>query len=615
VRSSEHLASASGAQEPTAVALTTDVSTTATARQRTQVSEARPRTWADPRGAWFVLAVIMLGTGAWMLYLTRGGTFHYDEWNFVMNRRGHSLDTFFLPHNDHIAALPVFLFKTLFETVGLAHYWPYQLMPIVLHLVCALLIYVLARTRLGEWWALVPAGLVVFFGAGANTILWPFQIGFLIPLAAFLGALLLVELDNRPADVVAAILLTAGVSSSGMGVPMAAGIAVYLLLEPRRFLRALGVVGIPLLLYLVWDQRYGVSQYSWGTVPDVPRMVVDHLAANLAALTGLPEQFGPALAIVFVLGVAAHVLLDAPLTRRLAAAATALLALFAVLSLFRPGLVGDRYLYPGGVLLILVLVELAAGYVPRRPSARVAAVGATALVLVLSSQLASFLDAGRYFRDWAGFVSTSLGALELARNRVEPTFRPDPVRAPDVSADQYFDVTEEFGSPAASPEEILRRPEDARANADGVLAAALRLDLRPAGPPTTLGPIPRPVAQSLGVGEPKAGCLEFKPFAPRSSVEVRVPAAGLWLRPREGANAEVRLRRFGDSYPQGDEPPGRERFAGFVFGNRDFIKPAVLRPPDATGTSLVIPRDRAPSAPWYAQLTTDQLLEACAIGS
>ena len=64
-----------------------------------------------------------------------------------------------------------------------------------------------------------------------------------------------------------------------------------------------------------------------------------------------------------------------------------------------------------------------------------------------------------------------------------------------------------------------------------------------------------------------------------------------------------------------DEPPGRERFASFVVLDRDFIKPTVLRPPDAAGSSLVIPRDRAPTVPWYALVTTDQLLEACASGT
>jgi hypothetical protein len=49
-----------------------------------------------------------------MMYITRGGTFQYDEWDFVLNRRGHGLDTFLRPHNDHLAAVPGFIFKTLF---------------------------------------------------------------------------------------------------------------------------------------------------------------------------------------------------------------------------------------------------------------------------------------------------------------------------------------------------------------------------------------------------------------------------------------------------------------------------------------------------------------------
>ncbi len=587
-------------------------------RKRPGAYRVRATKPTDPRLARAVLAAMLLLAGGWMLYITRGGTFHYDEWNFVVNRRGHSLDTFLRPHNDHLVALPVLIFKTLFATVGLTRYWPYQLMPIVIHLVCALLIYVLARRRLGEWWALVPSGLAVFFGAAWDDILWPFQIGFIIPVAAFLAAMLLLDRRDISGDVAAAILVAAALASSGVGVSMSVGVATYLAFGPNRLLRLAGVVGIPLALYLAWNSHYGVARFSWDEVPDVPRRVVDDVAANLAAVFGLSPRFGPVLTVLLAVAVGLHVLKNRPITPTSAAAFTAAIVYYAGLAIFRPGLFGGRYLYPGGVLLILTLVELVPGsVVPRRLTARGIGVFALASAVVLLGQIGLFLDGGRFFRDWARFVSTSLGALEVARDHVDPAFRPDPVRAPDVYAAKYFDTTKDYGSPADSPSEIMHRPEDARENADNVLSAALRLGLTPAARPKEPGPIPQAGVPSGGKVQTAAGCLKLEPQGIRSALEIRVPTAGIWLRPEQGANTEVRLRRFGAAYPPADEPPGRSLFKSFVIQalGRDFIKPTVVRPPDGSGSSIVIPADRAPGIPWYAQITADRATEICALGA
>jgi hypothetical protein len=480
------------------------------------------------------------------------------------------------------------------------------------------LIYVLARRRLGEWWALVPSGLVVFFGAAWDDILSPFQIGFIIPVAAFLAAILLVERRDIPGDVAAAILVAAALASSGVGVSMSVGVAAYLAFGPNRLLRLAGVVGIPLALYLAWNSHYGVAGFSWDEVPEVPRRVLDDIAGNLAAVFGLTEEFGPVLAVLFAVALGLYVLKNRPITPTLASAFTAAIVYYAGLAIFRPGLFGGRYLYPGGVLLILTLVELVpASVVPRRLTARGIGVLALASAVVLVSQIGLFLDGGRFFRDWARFVSTSLGALEVARDHVDPAFRPDPVRAPDVYAAKYFDTTKDFGSPADSPSEIMRRPEDARENADNVLAAALRLGLKPASRPKKPGPIPQAGMPSGGKVQTAAGCLRLEPQGIRSGVEIRVPKAGIWLRAEQGANTEVRLRRFGAAYPRADEPPGRSLFKSFVIPvlGRDFIKPTVMRPPDGTGSSIVIPADRAPGIPWYIQITADRATELCTLGA
>jgi hypothetical protein len=569
----------------------------------------------EPRLAWAVLGVMMLTAGGWMLYLTRGTTFHYDEWSVVLHRRGHSLEAFFRPHNEHITALPAFIFKGLFEIVGLATYWPYQLLPITVHLVCALLIYLFARRRAGEWWALIPAGLVISFGSAWEDILWPFQIGYMIPVATFLGAVLLLGRDGLLAEICAAILVTAGVLSSSFGVPLAIGVAASILFGPRRIARLAGVVGIPLALYLLWNHYYGVARISWAGIPDVPRLVLDLVGATLAAIFGISSQFGPILAALFAVALVLHVLRNRPLTPALAGALTGAFAAFALMALFRPNLLVSRYYYPAGVLLILALVELAPARLPSRVTARGIGVGVAAAGIVLVGQIGYFLDGGKFFRDWARFVPTSLGALELARDHVDPSFTADPVRAPDVDAASYFATTKDFGSPADSPAEIMRRPEDARQNADSVLFAALRIGMVPAERPAEPGTPPEITAPAGSTARPRGGCLRLGGRTPRSSVEIRLPAPGIWLRSEVSANAEVRFRRFGATYPVGDQPPGQGLFAAYVIPpERVFLGVPLLRIPDAEGQSIVVPRDRAPDTPWYAQITTDQPVVVCSLG-
>jgi hypothetical protein len=197
---------------------------------------------------------------------------------------------------------------------------------------------------------------------------------------------------------------------------------------------------------------------------------------------------------------------------------------------------------------------------------------------------------------------------------VDPTFVPDPVRAPDVDAAHYFATTKDFGSPADSPAEIMRRPEDARQNADSVLSAALRIGMVPAKRPAEPGDPPEITASPGSTTQTRDGCLSLKGRTPRSSVEIRMPTAGIWLRSEVGANAEVRFRRFAATYAFADQPPGQALFAAYVIPpDRVFIRVPLLSIPDTRGRSIVVPRDRAPDIPWYAQITIDRPVAICTL--
>jgi hypothetical protein len=120
----------------------------------------------------------LLAVGFVVLMLAgRHLTFFFDEWNFILDRRGGSLGSFLDPHNGHIVLFEVSIYKALLATVGLRHYWPYQAINTLLHLACVALLFILARRRVSGWTALGLAALLLFMGSAYQDLLWPFQIG------------------------------------------------------------------------------------------------------------------------------------------------------------------------------------------------------------------------------------------------------------------------------------------------------------------------------------------------------------------------------------------------------------------------------------------------------
>ena len=124
-----------------------------------------------------------------------------------MNRQDFDSDALFGPHNEHMVLVPVLIFKALWAATGLGGYWAFRLLVVLLHLACVVLVYAVARRRLGPWLALAPALVLLFLGTAWEIVLWPFEIQFLIPAAAGLGVLLLLEREDLRGDLIACGLL------------------------------------------------------------------------------------------------------------------------------------------------------------------------------------------------------------------------------------------------------------------------------------------------------------------------------------------------------------------------------------------------------------------------
>ncbi len=569
--------------------------------------ERTARAWlARPSSPRLVLALALLTAGLFLFLNGHGQTFWYDEWAFVLGRRGSDLGTFLDPHNGHLSLLPILAYKALLSVAGMDHYWPFRLVVVALHLLCVGLIYVYAERRVGGWMALAGAVLILFLGPAWQVIIWPFEMAWVASLAAGLGALLLLDRRDRRGNVGAAVLLTLSVISSGLGVAILIGaLAETLLRRPRRP----WVVAAPLGVYVAWYLAYGESNFALHRLAKVPAYVADSLASALASMVGLTGQtipdrgdtldWGRPLAVAAVVVITWRLVKLGRVPPRVATLGATIVGFWVLTAISRAGVsVGgyslappysSRYLYVGGFFLVLIAVELLRGVKLTSTAWLLLTVTLAAGVV---SHMGAFRDAGRYLRGNATIVTTNLGALELAGARTPAAHEAGPY----LTAGPFFEASRDWGSPARSPEEIATGPEKQRAGADFVLSQIYGLATpraangRPAGPPPTVD------FSEAGTLATAGSCVSLRPSgynAPwvRPVLVVEVPDSGLLLRAEEGQPVDLYARRFATKFPR--QP------LGVIQGG--------------TSTVVRIPADGAPQ-PWHVQLLPAGRVTACGLG-
>jgi hypothetical protein len=561
----------------------------------------------DRRLPWATLGVLLLAAGAFFYLEGRDQIFWFDEWAFVLGRRGGDLSTFLEPHNEHLSALPIAVYKLLLATAGMDDYGPYRLTVIGLHLLCVLLLFVYASRRIGGWLALVPATLILFLGPAWQNIIWPFQIGWLASLAAGLGALLLLDRRDRLGDLAASGLLVVSLSSSGLGVPIAAGVLVEFLWTRRR---RSWVAAAPLALYVLWYVGYAESHATGQRIARAPAFIADAAAASLSSLVGLagevvPDagaslEWGRPLAVLAAGLLVWRIARLGKISGRLAMLLAGAIGFWALTAVSRAGVSAggvaiappqsSRYVYVGALFIVLIAVELLRGVAPNRVAIGVI----TALVAIaVLANLGAFRDAARSLRERSAVRAANLGAIEIARDTVDPGFE----TAPYVRAGPYLAAAAADGSPALTSAQIAAASEEARASADNVLARAHEIGLAPGGLSRRGGP--RPTVESSVAGRVRSAgsCVSLLPAAYQSpflkpGLDLVVPSAGLVLTAQEGGPVELSLRRFASGFPPWQ--------LGTLAGGRT----AILRIPD----------DRA-TRPWHVHLAPAGRVTACGLGA
>ena len=215
-----------------------------------------------------------------LVWLGRDMTFYHDEWALIL-KRDLSLEGILAPHNEHLSATLVILYRVLLGTVGMGSYWPYLGVTFALHLAVAGLVYVIVRRELAgrsRGWALGAMAVTLFLGAGGDDILWAFQSATIGAVAAGIAAIHVAP--RRPG--LAAALLTLALATSGASLAFLAGTGVRLLLTRPR---AIPWLFIPTALYLAWYVAVGASGVNALRSPSLDG-VAPYVAVGLAASAG-----------------------------------------------------------------------------------------------------------------------------------------------------------------------------------------------------------------------------------------------------------------------------------------------------------------------------------------
>ncbi len=212
-----------------------------------------------------------------LVWFGRDMTFYHDEFAFLLIR-DLSFDGIFAPHNEHLSATLVILYRTLVGTVGTVSYWPYLGVTFALHVIVAWIVYVVVRREASPVWALGAMAVVLMLGSGGDDILWAFQSGTIGAVAAGMAAL--VVAPRRPA--VAAVLLTIALATSGASVAFLVGTAVHLAMTRPR---ALVWLLLPIGLYLAWYLVFATSAISPG-LHGLVEYVLTGLSASAAGALG-----------------------------------------------------------------------------------------------------------------------------------------------------------------------------------------------------------------------------------------------------------------------------------------------------------------------------------------
>jgi hypothetical protein len=323
--------------------------------------------------------IIALEAVVVILAMARNLTFWGDEWAFIVDRRL-TLESVLRPHNEHLVALLVVVYRGLVETIGTAAYLPYLAVLLAFHVAAAAGLLVLLGRHLPPAGAIAATTVFLFLGSGFDNLLWAFQMGFVGSVA--LGLWALVSAD-RPWS--AAILLTLAIAMSSVGLFFVVPVAI--VIRRRTWLL------LPIGIYLAWLLIIGRDSIPIPAVGPYLAYALTGLGAGFAGVSGLGlgvvEGIGAAVGLVGLVIVIIVIAIRAGRGARPApivlAGLAGLIGEYAILALGRAQFGAEqalvsRYIYAAAPFILMLLPGL-----PRIPRSVWIVVFAIALVANLSA--------------------------------------------------------------------------------------------------------------------------------------------------------------------------------------------------------------------------------------
>jgi hypothetical protein len=417
------------------------------------------------------------------MYLGRGNNFFFDEWMFVVSRRGLSVGALFNPHNGHLSALPALAFMVLLKFFGLDHYEAFRFAAVIVHLLVALMASLLVRKNHG--WSI---GITVFvviglMGAGWQNIFWGFQIGFMGSLFFFLLSLYL--LDNGRTQkgsisfLFSSISLACSLLSAGLGVAGLAAIAMLCLFSADRQRTWWIPVG-PAVMYAMWYLKYGTSQAQLSAVDGVPLYASESASGSAAGLFGVDRIWG-ALLVGALIYFCARLAIRRCLTLRSVALIAFALVFWIMVGLSRTVMWepnASRYLYVGIVALVvgsLDLVFVSRPMIPLSSSLSQKAGAVLVVFLAVWGSHASLVQGAQWLKNHGDIVGAELAVVMMHRESLDPLIAVDPVHAPMLTVGPYLAAADALRSTAAiDPYELANASEQARLGTDLLLNSLVK---------------------------------------------------------------------------------------------------------------------------------------------
>jgi hypothetical protein len=262
-------------------------------RHGTDRPRGRPVLARLPAVPWTAVHLGSLGLGAFVVFVAnRNQWFFGDEWEFIVNRGPEDQRLgLFTAHNEHWSTLPILIYRALLATVGLRSYAPYVAVLVVLHIALAHLLW-RAALRVGARPAIATALAAIFavLGAGAENLLWAFQIGFVGCIMFGWAQVLLADHDGPfgGRDLLGWAAGTVALMMSGPAILMVGVATLTVALRRRRLVDAALTALGPFVVYALWWLAAGRHAHSGAPPSENGRWLLVDFAWR--GVTNMAEQ-------------------------------------------------------------------------------------------------------------------------------------------------------------------------------------------------------------------------------------------------------------------------------------------------------------------------------------